>query len=58
MKTLVETTVWGDNTPNHTYFSENDRCVGYIKAGTSEKIMFKKPMRFDKRRRTFKEIRG
>lgn len=58
MKVLQETTVWEDRTPNHTYFLEGDRCVGYIPAGTDNPIMFRKPMRFDKRRRTFSEIKG
>lgn len=56
MKILKEITEWPDNTPNHTYFLDKDRCIGYIKAGTGEKIMFKKPMRFDKRYRKFKEL--
>ena len=58
MKVLQETTVWEDNTPNHIYFLEKDRCVGYVKAQTGERIMFKKPMRFDKRYRTFKELKN
>ena len=59
MKALQETTKWDCevNIPNHIYFLEKDRCVGYIKAGTGERIMFKKPMRFDKRYRTFKELK-
>jgi len=58
MKLLQETTVWEDRTPNHAYFLEGDRCVGYIKAGTDTPVMFAKPMRFDKRRRTFTEVEG
>jgi len=58
MKLLQETTVWEDRTPNHAYFLEGDRCVGYIPAGTDNPIMFRKPMRFDKRRRTFTEVDG
>lgn len=58
MKVLQETTVWEDNTPNHIYFLEKDRCVGYVKSQTGERIMFAKPMRFDKRYRTFKELKN
>ena len=54
MKTLEEITQWADSTPNHTYLLEGDRCVGYIRQGTTEAIMFAKPMRFDRRYRKFR----
>jgi len=60
MKYLKETTVWDTDVriPNHTYIFDGSSCVGYIKEGTSEKIMFKKPARgFSKRYRTFKEVK-
>jgi len=58
MKLLKETTVWDVKIPNHTYAFEGGNCVGYIKAGTSELAIFKKPMKqFDKRYRTFVEVK-
>jgi hypothetical protein len=57
---LLETTDWGDSTPNHIYIFENkksSKCIGYIPAGGSEISLFVKPMPFDKRKRTFKEIK-
>ena len=58
MKFLQETTVWEDNTPNHIYMFEYGMCVGYIKKGTTEQIMFKVPSKqFNKRYRTFKEVK-
>jgi hypothetical protein len=57
---LLETTKWTDNTPNHIYvFSDKktSKVSGYIKNGTEEIVMFNKPMPFDKRKRTFKEIK-
>ena len=57
---LLETTNWGDNTPNHIYIlsdKKSTKCLGYIKNGTNHIEMFKKPMNFDKRKRTFKEIK-
>ena len=57
MITLKETTKW-DN-PNHTYFVTDDKqkVLGYIKQDTTEEIMFKTPLKFDVRRRTFKELK-
>jgi hypothetical protein len=42
--------------PCHTYLIENSRTVGYVKEGTSEIIMFKKPKSFSKSRRTFTKL--
>jgi hypothetical protein len=42
--------------PSHTYIIERGRLLGYIKEGTTEKLMFKKPMQFDQRRRKFEEV--
>ena len=58
MKMLEEITQWADATPNHTYLLEGDRCVGYIRQGTTEAKMFAKPMRFDRRYRKFRKISG
>lgn len=54
---LLETTKW--DTPNHIYIfdgKKSTKIVGYIKDGSNEITMFKKPLPFDKRKRTFKEI--
>ena len=57
MITLKETTKW--EYPNHTYFVTDDKqkVLGYIKQDTTEEIMFKTPLKFDVRRRTFKELK-
>lgn len=60
-KYLKETTVWDKcdyNVPNHTYLVSGIKAVGYIKEGTTEKIMFKKPVFFDRRYRTFVELKN
>ena len=59
-KYLKEVTAW-DKTqykvPNHTYIFEGSKCVGYIKSGTKEEIIFSKPSRlFSKSYRKFVEI--
>ena len=64
MRYLQETTVWDKvdyTVPNHTYIVEDGRggrLLGYIKVGTKDKIMFGKPMPFDRKNRTFKELKG
>lgn len=62
MKVLQETTVWDlDFQPNHIYLVEDGRAgraLGYIKKGTEEVIRFSKPMPFDRKHRTFKELKG
>jgi len=63
MRYLKETTVWDKceyNVKNHTYIVQDGRggkMLGYVKSGTSEKVMFAKPMFFDRRNRTFKELK-
>lgn len=53
-----ETTDWGDlEIPNHTYILERGKLVGYIKQYTTEEIRFTKPMFFDKKRRTFVQVK-
>jgi hypothetical protein len=60
-KYYKETTNYTDTdyeVPLHTYIFDNSKCVGYIKAGTNERIFFKKPsVHFNKRGRTFKEVK-
>lgn len=60
-KYLQETTntwICDYRVPNHTYIVSGMKAVGYIKEGTSEEIMFKKPMFFDRKGRTFKELKN
>jgi len=61
MKYLQETTDWSNcevRIPNHIYIFDGSSCVGYIKEGTKDKIMFSKPSRiFSKKGRTFKEVK-
>jgi hypothetical protein len=61
MKFLKEITDWSKsgnpNMPNHTYAFEGESCVGYIREGTTELVMFKVPSKgFSKRYRKFKEV--
>lgn len=57
MKTLQETTKWQHT--NHIYIVSDDKFLvhGYIKLGNTEPTMFSKPMKFDVRKRTFKELK-
>ena len=56
MKFYQETTDW--TMPNHVYLLSTDksRAFGYMKAGTTEPEIFRKPYRFDARGRTFREV--
>ena len=59
MKFFRETTTdWASPTPNHVYLLTTDKSkmYGYIKQGTEDVTVFKKPYRFDARRRTFREV--
>ena len=60
MKLLQETTEWKVKTPNHVYIFDGSsmKIVGYVKAGTRDAIKFTKPMMFDKRGRTFVEVKA
>ena len=59
---LQETTDWSSadcKIPNHTYIFDDDKCIGYIKAGTTEEIMFSKPStNFSKKGRKFKKVKA
>jgi hypothetical protein len=63
MRYLQETTDWSEascHVPNHIYIVEDGRsgrALGYIKAGTTDRIMFSKPLNFDRKYRTFKEVK-
>lgn len=56
MKVLKETTDW--EWPNHVYFTNDskDKIFGYVKSKDKTIVEFKKPLRFDTRKRTFKEV--
>ena len=56
MKFYQETTDWA--VPNHIYLLSTDksRAYGYMKAGSAEPEVFRKPYRFDARGRTFREV--
>jgi hypothetical protein len=58
MRFYRETTAWDGNVPNHIYLLSTDKSkmFGYMKAGTQETAVFKKPYRFDARYRTFQEV--
>lgn len=53
MKYFRETTDW--DTPNHTYLLDDSKQYmhGYIQQGRADTEMFKSPIRFDTRGRTF-----
>jgi len=55
MKILLETTEWTNGTPNHVYALEKDKMIAY-KAASGLMQRFSRPMWFDKKGRTFKEI--
>lgn len=56
MKLYRETTDW--TTPNHTYLlTDNKQYMhGYIKLGAADVFVFKQPIRFDTRGRTFQFV--
>ena len=59
---LKEITYWSESkcpVPNHTYIVRPDgHLAGYIKTGTKEEILFKKPMKqFSKSRRKFVDLK-
>ena len=53
MEVLQETTRWETDQPNHTYLVDGNKMLGYIKVNTTEPIMMKTPMMFDRARRKF-----
>jgi hypothetical protein len=60
MKWLQETTDWGDhNTPNHIYCLDDkqENMLAYIRMPIVEPKVFSKPIRFDKRGRTFVAVK-
>ena len=58
MRALLETTKWSDNTPNHLYLvNDADRVVACSIRGTETPFYFSRPLPFDVRGRTFKEVK-
>ena len=55
MIVVRETTVWDGDYPNHIYILSDDKSkmLAYVKVGTDEYKVFKKPIGFDTRGRTF-----
>ena len=53
MKILKETTDWAF--PNHIYYLDDkkEKMIAFINSTTNEHKVFKKPIRFDMRHRTF-----
>jgi hypothetical protein len=61
MKIVQETTVWPDAaTPNHIYYVNDSltEMTAYIRKGTKKKFTFKKPIKFDRRGRTFVVVKS
>lgn len=59
MRIFRETTKWPDSTVNHIYLltDSKSQMLGYIRQGTKEVKMFKKPIGIDLRGRTFVEVK-
>jgi len=59
MQILREITDWKKlsyKQPNHIYFVERTKLVGYIKEGTEEFLELKSPMPFSKSHRKFQKL--
>lgn len=58
-KALLETTgeVDGFRYPQHVYFLYKTKLVGFIREGEETIKVFSKPLKFDRRRRMFKELK-
>jgi hypothetical protein len=60
MQYIKETTTdWKTDyrVPCHTYIMDGQKCIGYIKEGTTEEIIFSKPSKlFSKTRREFVKV--
>jgi hypothetical protein len=58
MQYLKEVTVWDTPVQNHTYIVDDKNwCVGYIKNGTTEEIIFSRPMKqWSKSYRKFEKV--
>lgn len=55
---IKETTQW--DAPNHIYIfndKKSAKCIGYIPTGKKDIFLFDKPLSFDKRKRSFVEVK-
>lgn len=60
MRVLLETTkTWSVPCPNHIYYVTDDKSkmVAFYNVNTGKVTKFKKPIGFDTRYRTFKELK-
>lgn len=60
MKVLLETTKdWAVDCPNHIYYVTDDKSkmVAFYNVVTKKVTKFSKPIGFDRRYRTFKELK-
>ena len=59
MIVVQETTKWSSNTPNHIYFLNNSKTkmFAYIQEGSEEQKIFKNPIDFYAKGRTFEVLR-
>lgn len=55
----VQETTFANGQYNHTYFLSNDKflCHGYIPFNTVLPVMFKSPLKFSSKGRTFKKLK-
>jgi hypothetical protein len=61
MKIVQETTVWKDITyrqPNHVYLMDGDKVYAYSKWGQGPAEYMRTPLRIDRRRRKFVEVKN
>lgn len=56
MVVLKEITDWNP-AYNHTYLFDGDKALAYIKHGTKKPIYLEKPLRIDRARRKFVEVK-
>lgn len=59
MRILKETTKWVGGGVNHVYFTTDDRqfIIGFLPKGKKKPTKFSKPIQWDRRGRTFEEIK-
>lgn len=59
MRVFQETTVWDSKVPNHIYYTSDSKSkiYAFYNTITKEVKQFKKPIRWDMRYRTFKELK-
>jgi len=59
MRVFQETTKWKDNVPNHIYYltDNKEKMVAFYNVTTGKVKKFIKPIQFNMRYRTFKELK-